>query len=40
MDAVYSQQLGHLGLLAATIKELGLIERIDARYLMIKKVVW
>ena len=30
-ENVGSQQLGHLGLLAATIKELGIIERIDAR---------
>ena len=30
-DTVNSQQLGHLGIMAATIKELGLIERIDAR---------
>lgn len=28
---VSSEQLGHLGLVAATIRELGLIERIDAR---------
>lgn len=30
-DTVSSEQLGHLGLVAATIKELGIIERIDAR---------
>jgi transposase len=30
-DNVSSEQLGHLGLIAATIRELGLIERIDAR---------
>lgn len=30
-DTVSSEQLGHLGLIAATIRELGLIERIDAR---------
>lgn len=30
-DTVSSEQLGHLGLVAATIRELGLIERIDAR---------
>lgn len=30
-DTVSSEQLGHLGLIAATIHELGLIERIDAR---------
>jgi transposase len=30
-DTVSSEQLGHLGLVAATIRELGIIERIDAR---------
>lgn len=30
-DNVSSEQLGHLGLVAATIRELGIIERIDAR---------
>lgn len=30
-DNVSSEQLGHLGLIAATIRELGIIERIDAR---------
>lgn len=30
-DNVSSEQLGHLGLVAATIRELGLIERIDSR---------
>ncbi len=30
-DSVSSEQLGHLGVISATIKELGLIERIDAR---------
>ena len=30
-DTVSSEQLGHLGVIAATIKELGLIERINAR---------
>ena len=30
-DNVSSEQLGHLGLVAATIKELGLIEKIDSR---------
>jgi len=30
-DTVSSEQLGHLGLVAAMIKELGIIERIDAR---------
>ena len=30
-DTVSSEQLGHLGLVAATIMELGIIERIDAR---------
>jgi transposase len=30
-NSVSSEQLGHLGLVAATIRELGLIERIDAR---------
>jgi transposase len=30
-NTVSSEQLGHLGLVAATIRELGLIERIDAR---------
>jgi transposase len=32
-DTVRSEQLGHLGLVAATIRELGIIERIDAREL-------
>jgi len=31
-DSVSSEQLGHLGVISATIKELGLIERIDARH--------
>lgn len=30
-DTVSSEQLGHLGLVAATIRELGIIEKIDAR---------
>lgn len=30
-DTVSSEQLGHLGLVAAMIRELGIIERIDAR---------
>ena len=30
-DTVSSEHLGHLGLVAATIRELGIIERIDAR---------
>ena len=30
-DTVSSEQLGHLGLVAATIRELGMIEKIDAR---------
>ena len=30
-DTVTSEQLGHLGLVAATIRELGIIEKIDAR---------
>lgn len=30
-DTVSSEQLGHLGLVAATIKELRIIEKIDAR---------
>ena len=30
-DTVSSQQLGHLGLVGATIRELGIIEKIDAR---------
>lgn len=30
-DTVRSEQLGHLGLVAATIRELGIIEKIDAR---------
>jgi transposase len=30
-DNVSSEQLGHLGLVAATIRELGIIDRIDAR---------
>lgn len=30
-DTVSSEQLGHLGLVAATIRELGIIERIDSR---------
>lgn len=30
-NSVSSEQLGHLGLVAATIRELGLIERIDSR---------
>lgn len=30
-ESVSSEQLGHLGLVAGTIRELGLIERIDAR---------
>ncbi|AWN75227.1 IS1634 family transposase [Legionella anisa] len=30
-NSVTSEQLGHLGLVAATIKELGIIEKIDAR---------
>ena len=30
-DNVSSEQLGHLGLVAATIRELGIIEKIDAR---------
>jgi transposase len=34
---VSSQQLGHLGLVAATIRELGLIERIDSRLELNKK---
>jgi hypothetical protein len=29
--------LGHLGLLAATIKEIGIIERIDARLVLDEK---
>jgi len=36
-DTVNSQQLGHLGLIAATIKELGLVERIDARLALNEK---
>ena len=30
-ESVSSEQLGHLGLIASTIRELGIIERIDAR---------
>ena len=30
-DTVSSEQLSHLGLVAATIRELGIIEKIDAR---------
>ena len=30
-DTVSSEQLGHLGLVAATIRGLGIIEKIDAR---------
>jgi hypothetical protein len=30
-DTVSSEQLGRLGLVAATIRELGIIEKIDAR---------
>jgi len=30
-NTVTSEQLGHLGLVAATIRELGIIEKIDAR---------
>jgi len=30
-DTVSSQQLGHLGLIAATIAELGIIDKIDSR---------
>lgn len=30
-ETVKSEQLGHLGLIAATIKELGIIDKIDAR---------
>ncbi|KTD45046.1 IS1634 family transposase [Legionella parisiensis] len=30
-DTVSSEQLGHLGLVAATIRELGIIDKIDAR---------
>ena len=30
-DTVSSEQLGHLGLVSATIRELGIIEKIDAR---------
>ena len=30
-NSVTSEQLGHLGLVAATIRELGIIEKIDAR---------
>ncbi len=30
-ESVSSEQLGHLGLVVATIRELGIIERIDAR---------
>lgn len=36
-DTVSSNQLGHLGLIASTIKELGLIERIDARLALNEK---
>lgn len=36
-DSVSSEQLGHLGLVAATIRELGLIERIDARLVLDEK---
>ena len=36
-DTVSSEQLGHLGLVAATIKELGIIERIDARLALNEK---
>ncbi len=30
-DTVRSEQLGHLGLVSATMRELGIIEKIDAR---------
>ena len=30
-NTVTSEQLGHLGLVAATIREFGIIEKIDAR---------
>ncbi len=36
---VSSEQLGHLGLVAATIRELGLIERIDSRIALDEKMV-
>lgn len=36
-DTVSSKQLGYLGIIAATIKELGLVERIDARLALNEK---
>lgn len=36
-SSVSSEQLGHLGLVAATIRELGLIERIDSRIALDEK---
>jgi len=36
-EEVKSQQLGHLGLIAATIQELGIVDKIDPRLVLNKE---